>query len=305
MTRGVRATLSLAYATFLLACAAPPPPLDTAGAASSAAGVPSASAPPPAASAALAAPSTTPAAPPSSPLRTGEPRERWLELPGFEPALLSLPRGAGSGPVRLVVVAHGAGGRPEPDCAHYRALLGEGDFLIACTRGTPNNRHKPEAERGYFYDGHPRLGKELAALLAALASTEPYASEVLREDAVYIGYSQGASMGILALHAAPELAAHFSAILLVEGGVAEWTVAYAERLAARRVRVALVCGQPKCSAAAERSAAWMKRAGLDHRVRSATGAGHTFQGRIGEAAKALLPWLLGQADAPADAATAE
>lgn len=234
---------------------------------------------------------------PHAALFQAEPRVRDLALSGFEDVHLVLPRGDGALPARLAVVAHGAGERPEPHCDHYAKLLGEGT-LVACTRGFPQNRHLPEPQRGYFYDGHHRLGAELTALLAALSSEAPYAGNIGTAGALYAGFSQGATMGLLALHEDPALAAHFDGILLIDGGAGEWTVSLAERMAARHTRVAIVCGVATCRDKITHSRSWLERAGLDHRVRI-TGAGHRLDGRNGEEVALLLPWLIGTgADAP-------
>lgn len=219
-----------------------------------------------------------------------EPRVRSLELAGFQPVHLVLPRGDGKGKAKLAVIAHGAGGRPEPHCEHYAPQLGDG-FLLACTRGFPSNTHLPEPERGYFYDGHHRLGAELEVLFSTLAEVEPYASGVELSGALYVGFSQGATMGILALHEKPELAARFESILLVDGGSGDWTVALAKRMAERSTRVGIVCGNPTCREKAERARPWLKHAGLGAEMRLIT-APHALGGRLSEEVIALWPWLL-------------
>ena len=215
---------------------------------------------------------------------------RALDLPGFQPAHLVLPRGDGRTKAKLAVIAHGAGERPEPHCEHYAPLLGEG-FLLACTRGFPNNSHLPEPERGYFYDGHHRLGAELEVLFDTLATTELFASAVELSGAIYIGFSQGATMGILALHEEPELAMRFNGLLLVDGGSGEWTVALAKKMAERSTRVAIVCGNATCREKAERSRSWLRHAGLENEMRLST-ARHFLGGRLAEDVKSVLPWLL-------------
>jgi pimeloyl-ACP methyl ester carboxylesterase len=229
-------------------------------------------------------------APPHRALFQDEPSVRQLALPGFEPAHIVLPRGEGRKKARLAVIAHGAGERPEPHCAHYEALLPD-DYLLVCTRGYPSNKHLPEPQRGYFYDGHPKLGQELQAIFTLLATEEPYASSVELERALYVGFSQGASMGILALHERPDLAAHFNGVLLVDGGAGEWTVSLAKRMAERDMRVGIVCGQPSCREKAERSRPWLAQAGLAAELRLRT-ASHSLDGPLGEDVKELLPWLL-------------
>ncbi len=245
-----------------------------------------------AASSPSAAPSSAAAVEPPAhrALFQDEPRIRQLALQGFEPAHIVLPRGEGRQKARLALIAHGAGERPEPHCAHYEALLPD-DYLLVCTRGYPSNKHLPEAQRGYFYDGHPKLGQELQAIFTVLATEEPYASSVELERALYVGFSQGASMGILALHERPELAAHFNGVLLVDGGAGEWTVSLAKRMAQRDMRVGIVCGQPSCREKAERSRPWLAQAGLAAELRLRT-ASHSLEGPLGEDVKELLPWLL-------------
>jgi predicted esterase len=237
-----------------------------------------------------ATPSAAVEAPPHRALFQDEPSVRQLALPGFEPAHIVLPRGEGRKKARLAVIAHGAGERPEPHCAHYEALLPD-DYLLVCTRGYPSNKHLPEPQRGYFYDGHPKLGQELQAIFTLLATEEPYASSVELERALYVGFSQGASMGILALHERPDLAAHFNGVLLVDGGAGEWTVSLAKRMAERDMRVGIVCGQPSCREKAERSRPWLAQAGLAAELRLRT-ASHSLDGPLGEDVKELLPWLL-------------
>lgn len=238
--------------------------------------------------------SSSPEPPPIAPeplaLFSSEPRVRSLDLPGFQQAHLVLPRGEGRTKARLAVVAHGAGERPEPHCDHYGPLLGD-EYLLACTRGFPNNSHLPEPERGYFYDGHHRLGDELTALFETLSKTEPFASGVELNGALYVGFSQGATMGILALHEEPELAVRFNGILLVDGGSGEWTVALAKRMAERNTRVAIVCGNAACREKAERSRSWLRHAGLENEMRLST-ARHFLGGRLAEDVKSVLPWLL-------------
>lgn len=245
------------------------------------------------ASGSVAAPS------PHGELFSAEPRVRSVPLPEFEALHVVLPRGDGSKKARLAVIAHGAGERPEPHCEHYARLLGD-SFLLACTRGHPNNRHLPEPERGYFYDGHPRLGRELAALFGVLEREAPFAGHVELEGALYAGFSQGATMGVLALHEEPELAARFSALLLIDGGTGDWTVALAERMAARGVKVALVCGVATCREKARHTEPWLAKAKLDAKIRL-TSAGHRLDGAVEEEVRELLPWLLTSAPTPSAA----
>lgn len=211
-----------------------------------------------------------------------------LDVPGFLPSVLVLP--TTSEPAPVVIVAHGAGGRPEPHCDVYRELV-RGRGFILCTRGRTIDRLVPEGERGYFYDGHPELAKELRAALGALV--ERYGARVDLERSVYAGFSQGAAMGILALQQGVAPDAHVGGVLLVEGGWAEWTVALAEKLAKEGVRrVAIVCGRPVCKEEGDRSIGWMERGGLPGKMLYAPGAGHTYGGAVAPLVAEGWRWIV-------------
>lgn len=234
--------------------------------------------------------SAAPLAPPAGAAATERFEEtvEALEVPGFLPSLIVTPSSGGPSPV--VVVAHGAGGAPEPHCDFYRALV-RGRAFILCTRGRSIDRFLPEGERGYFYDGHHELGKELRAALDALAAR--HGARVDRERTVYAGFSQGASMGILALQQGAQTEARAQGILLVEGGFAEWTVALAQKLRDEGARrVALVCGRPVCKEDADRSAGWIRRGGLEVDVLYAEGAGHTYGGEVAPLVADAFQWIV-------------
>lgn len=240
-----------------------------------------------AAAAGAAAPSVQSAAPPSAALE----RSTWALLPveGYGSAVVVEP--PDDGRVRpLIVVTHGAGGRPEAHCERWEEIVGSSAF-IACTRGRGMNTHLPEPERGYFYDGHHELGRELDESFAALEHR--YGARLDTQAAIFAGYSQGAAMGILALHERPERAARFGGVLLVEGGTGDWNVALSERMRRLGVRrVAFVCGQASCIDAAQTSRPWLARAGLPLRVDYARGAGHTYRGAVGQLVEQAYAWLV-------------
>jgi hypothetical protein len=187
-------------------------------------------------------------------------------------------------------VTHGAGGRPEPHCDRYDELVA-GRAFILCTAGRPIGKHLPEEERGYFYDGHHELGREVIAAIEAAKAR--YGSRLDTSGAIFAGYSQGASMGLLFLHEKKENAALFSRALFVEGGSADWNVALSERMReAGLTRVAIVCGQKSCKDSADQSKVWMKRGGLDLRLDYAPGAGHTYGGAVAPLVEAAFAWLI-------------
>jgi hypothetical protein len=245
---------------------------------------------PPEASAAPAPVASSPAASASAAVAAPPPREHVeaLEVPGFPPAVVVTP--SHDRPAPVVIVAHGAGGRPEPHCDRYRQLV-KGRAFILCTRGRASNKHLPEPERGYFYDGHPELGKEVRLALAALG--DRYGARVDLQRTLYGGYSQGATMGILYLQQGGAPETKVAGVLLVEGGAAEWTVGVAKKLASEGVRkVAIVCGQVKCARAANTSRPWLEKGGLAVRVSYAQAGGHTYGGDVAPLVEAAFAWLI-------------
>ncbi len=218
----------------------------------------------------------------------GEERVEPLEVPGFLPSVVVVP--ATSRPAPVVIVGHGAGGRPEPHCDFYRKLV-RGRGFIVCTRGRSIDALIPEGERGYFYDGHVELGKEVRAVIGALQGR--YGERVDLDRSVYAGFSQGATMGILALQQGVAPDARVRGVLLVEGGWAEWTIALAEKLSREGVRrVAIVCGRPICKEEGERSAGWIRRGGLEAEVLEAKGAGHTYGGAVAPLVADAWQWIV-------------
>ncbi|APR77801.1 Hypothetical protein A7982_03148 [Minicystis rosea] len=209
-----------------------------------------------------------------------------VELPvaGHAPAVVAMPR-EGRRPV--LVATHGAGGTPEAHCAYWRALVDDMAFVL-CPRGVTMDVYaRPEA-RGWFYPAHPALEREVRDALAALKARFP--ERVDLDRAVYTGFSQGGVMGALAFSRAP---APFTALVLVEGGAEEWATYNARSFVeGGGRRVILACGRRSCSDAAQRSAAILKRAGVDVRVIDARGAGHTNEGRVKTGLVEALPWLL-------------
>lgn len=205
-----------------------------------------------------------------------------MSLEGMPAPLLVLP--AEQQPTPLIVGAHGAGGSPEWNCEWLSWLLNEPAVLL-CLRGTPMDRHGAS----FYYPEHHSLGKWLNASLEHVG--KQYA-ERLDSRSVYVAYSQGATMGALALQAD----AVIPNLLLVEGGVNGWSATRSRQFAktgGRRVYFA--CGTHSCHSKAKVAAAQLERANVQVQVHHAEGAGHTPAGKVGVLAEAGLRWLL---DAP-------
>lgn len=211
----------------------------------------------------------------------GPPRSVDLKVPGHRAAVLSIPPGTSPAPV--LIATHGAGDRAEEHCAHWAARVGQ-DAFVLCPRGVPMTRHP---QTGYFFRHHHALGEEIQDALAELRVAHPRADT---KGMVLAGYSQGSIMGALHAHTVPDQIAR---LLLVEGGFDEWDVGTAKRyLAAGGKRVALVCGITHCAQRAKHAHAALKRGGVPVQSAYVAGGGHTYAGRVGEQAAALLPWLV-------------
>ena len=204
-----------------------------------------------------------------------------LEVPGFDAAVVSFPSAARTAPV--LVVTHGAGDTPGALCDVWRGVLGDRGVLL-CPAGP---RIAWNAE-GRYYPDHLALERIVLASIDALGKAFPGSVDLAR--ITYAGYSQGAMMGALMI------AAHgkeFPYLALVEGGFNEWSVV---RAAAFREgggrRVLFACGRQACKEAAERAAAWLRRAGVEARVVSSVGAGHTYGGGVARAVHGAFGWLV-------------
>lgn len=187
----------------------------------------------------------------------------------------------------VLVATHGAGGTPEAHCGYWRALLHD-RAVVLCPRGVTMDVYAPPEERGYFYSNHPALERELKDAIAALAARFP--DRVDLDRAVYAGYSQGATMGALAIAPSP---APFATVVLVEGGSDAWSGRSAKAFkAGGGERVLFACGRQSCADGARRSASLLRRAGVEVRVVDASGAGHTHDGAVKAGLVKALPWLL-------------
>ena len=147
-------------------------------------------------------------------------------------------------------------------------------------------------DASYYFENHFALEERLVALVDLVR--HQLAGAVPDTPAIYIGYSQGATMGALLM---PSHAAAFPLVLLVEGGYEQWPMFSARRFVNHGGRkVYFACGTQSCNAGAQRSVRWLTQAGAEARLGYARGAGHTPTGAVGEHAREGLLWLMDSVD---------
>lgn len=223
-------------------------------------------------------PATTTAV--AEPVAEGRADVRLLELADTPPPLLVLP--ATRTPLPLVVSAHGAGGSPEWDCGWLTTVLPEPAVQL-CLRGIPMGR----GGNSFYYPEHHSLGRWLKTSRDAVS--EEYASR-LTSAVVYVAYSQGATMGALALQSAEPAMPH---LLLIEGGTDGWTIDRSRHFVQNGGRrVYFACGTSSCHTKAKAAAARLRDAGIEAQVRYAKGAGHTPLGEVSDLVRDGFGWLL-------------
>jgi predicted esterase len=206
---------------------------------------------------------------------------RLLAVSGFETAIVAVPHSERAVP--LLVATHGAGGDSRWECERW-SRVARGRWFVACPTGVPLRRGESGS---YYYPDHPTLEREVLAVVAAVRAN--YGARVSERDGVYLGYSQGATMGALMV---VEHGADFPHLVLIEGGSGDWTLKRAERFRASGGQsVFIVCGTSPCAGRAVTSARTLERAGLHAVTRYAEGGGHTELGSVGSEAEALLETL--------------
>jgi predicted esterase len=205
-----------------------------------------------------------------------------LEVPGLLPAPLFVPRGGeGSGPMRVAFFAHGAGGRGMDHCVFWDPHMPD-DYVLVCPEGALLDRRNPHG--GAYYPDHLKLREELVALVAALR--ERLGARIVQGGYRYVGYSQGATMGALAIVGEIDF---FKELVLIEGGGENWSSRRATEFKARGgERVLLSCGTQGCTAHARRSVPILEAAGVEAQEAHAPGAGHTYGGGVGRAVLAKM-----------------
>lgn len=205
-----------------------------------------------------------------------------LAVDGQEDALLWIPRDSGK-KLPLFVVAHGAGGSPEWHCEFWSQVVGDGAFLL-CLRG----RSLGAGADAYYFPEHHSLERWFAAAVEQF--DQVFSARVLRERSVYIGYSQGATMGALMLS---KHAARFSRALYMEGGFDYWSLSRAREFQrAGGEAVFIACGTTNCERKGQNVVTWLEKSGVRAQMTHARGAGHTPAGEVGVIAIEGLGWLL-------------
>jgi predicted esterase len=212
-----------------------------------------------------------------------------LTVPGFEAAVVSLPRTL-SKRRPLLVAAHGAWDRPEPHCQLWRRVTSAHGFIL-CPRGQRTNRHVPHEHAAYFYPNHFELAREALAAIEALSARYP--DELDPSAVVWAGFSQGAIHGALVIVLHPQL---FPRAALVEGGNGffnEWSP-FAARKYARGggERVLFGCGSPYCVRTAERCSGYLEKTGVETHVAHAEGAGHSYGPTMEQQLREHFAWLV-------------
>jgi predicted esterase len=228
------------------------------------------------------------AAPPAEPPPLeGEPLVD-LAVPGFQPAVVSLPLGTRD--LRPVLVAaHGNFDRPEWQCEIWREIVRDAGFVL-CPRGVrrDDTLHYPKDYVRYQYRSNAQLEKEIVAGLAALRARYP--GRVDPGTLVYTGFSQGAIMGVPIVKRAP---ASYPRVVLLEGGTGGLDGATIKALARGGCkRILLACGQPGCARAAGHVAKQLEAAGIGARVLYSGNVGHSYAELVSRQVRAELVWLV-------------
>ena len=208
-----------------------------------------------------------------------------LDVPDFQPAVVSVPSGVRAAhPV--AVALHGNFDRPEWQCEVFRPVIGDTGFLL-CPRGKAR-RDVPKSLDRWEYQSGKAVAAELDAALAALG--QRFGDRVDPGPVVFIGFSLGAIYGAPIVQKNPE---RFPRAVFVEGGHNAWTPRSAKKFAEEGgQRLLLVCGQAPCLTNAQRLTSKLTNAGLPSRSGGSAKAGHTYDGEVAAAVKAAFPWLV-------------
>jgi pimeloyl-ACP methyl ester carboxylesterase len=189
-------------------------------------------------------------------------------------------------PLRVLFAAHGAGGSGVDHCEYWNKLVAE-DVLIVCPTGTL--LRKNDEQGGAYFQSHLTLRAELDALIAALQSH--FKGRLTPGEWLYLGYSQGATMGALALLEDAPLVGKsgLSQLVLIEGGGENWNLSRSKKFKeAGGLSVALVCGTPSCGRHGQGNIPHLEKAGLTATLIEVEGGGHAYWGLMTEGVRSAL-----------------
>jgi len=209
-----------------------------------------------------------------------------FEVPGFAPAVISVPHGA-TEPRPVVVATHGNYDTPEWRCQDWRWIAGD-DVWVLCPRGIQRDTPEGQTQR-WEYRSNRVLQDELEAGLAALR--EAYGEYVDDGPMLYTGLSLGAIMGVSILRRTEE---SFPWAVMIEGGT-EWSSSRARGY--RRAggqRILFICGQSWCRRESERSIEELEEVGIEARLVYLEGAGHNFDREMIQRTQDELEWLMAE-----------
>ncbi len=207
-----------------------------------------------------------------------------LDVPGFRPAVVSVPRGAIE-PRPLVVALHGNFDRPEWQCEVWRAATAGYPFIL-CPRGVPRRDAPKSADRWEY--SLAQVEVELDAGVAALRKR--FAAYAVDGPIVYVGFSLGAILGTTIVHKSP---ARYPRVVLIEGGLGALTAGAAKRFRAQGgERLLLACGQKECARKSRLLLKMLERQGLGAHLVDGGNIGHTYDGAIAEGVAREWAWLV-------------
>lgn len=208
-----------------------------------------------------------------------------LDVPGFSPAVVSVPTGT-TRPRPVVVALHGNYDRPEWQCEVWRRIIGVRGFIL-CPRGIPR-RDAPRAQDRWEYGSAKVVEAEIEAGLSALrARFEPFVDP---GPLLLLGFSLGAILGSPIAQQAP---ARYPRLVLIEGGLNRWSPSNAAAyVKGGGERLFVGCGQGGCLAQAEKLASNLEKSGLPVRFGGSARAGHTYDGPVAQAVEEGFAWLV-------------
>jgi predicted esterase len=208
-----------------------------------------------------------------------------LEVQGYPDAVVVEPT-THDGPRPLVIVLHGLGDRPEPNCEAWRAITGD-DAFVLCPRGYVDAERSYPGSPRYTLPRGPALIPELDAAVSALSARFGDAVDVGRP--LLAGFSLGATEASFVAQQDPE---RFPHVALLDGGVDSWLKPAADGYAAGGGRrVVFGCGSPWCPARARQAAGRLESAGVGaHTV--VTDVGHRNAPALEHALGDELAWLV-------------